>query len=455
MGEGFIKTIRKGYLFVRNNPQVLYTLFLLVVLPLAFIVSGEQFLSAARSNVERAEETRITALHDALIDIASDTLTDPAALQFNIERVSSRDADIASLSVVVKEGDGVRTIASSRQDEVGKMTLIGATPGASGFEYRFATLQPDETYVSTTRDVVTGDRILRGVRAIKSADGSVAGFLLSDVSMRRIDAATQGNIQKAYLVLLFIIILMVLLLLRQARIVDYAALYKKLAEVDKMKNDFMSMATHELRTPLTVIRGYASMLVESKKLGEDERNTVELISRSSEQLNGLVNDLLDVMRIEEGRLEFSKKEVDISASAKEVAEMLAFPAKEKGLILSFSTVGETCAMLDPDRLRQVLLNIVGNAVKYTPTGSVTVSVVREGERGTVRVSDTGIGISAEEQKKLFTKFYRVRSKETDDIRGTGLGLWITLALIQKMGGTIGIESIKGKGTDVTVSFPLK
>lgn len=455
-----VKAIERGVSFAKNNPQVLYTAFLVVLVPAAFFFSGEQFFLAAQKNEQRAESARISTLHDATVDIVSDTLTDPTALQAYITRVVAHGneinevSQISELKVGLKEGDSVRVIASNHHEEVGIIEPIGTSPTSNGFEYRVAMTTPGVTFISNVRDPATGERLSRGVQSITDAQGNIVAFLWSDISMGQLDALAAGGIRSAYGVALFLTILMVILLLRQARIADYTVLYGKLAEADKMKDDFMSMTVHELRTPLTVISGYASILTESGQLAEPDKKTVGLITRSAEQLQSLVNDMLDVMRIESGKMEFARTETDLGAVTREVAGMFEFPAKEKGLALSFNAEENMKVSVDPARLRQVLVNMVGNSIKYTPSGSVAITVSRVDGKGVIRVSDTGIGISAEDHEKMFLKFYRVRSQETKDIRGTGLGLWIARAFVERMGGFMGVESIKGKGTDVTVSFPL-
>ena len=131
------------------------------------------------------------------------------------------------------------------------------------------------------------------------------------------------------------------------------------------------------------------------------------------------------------------------------------PAKDKGLTLKFDLDVVSRITADPDRFRQVMVNLIGNAVKYTPSGSVRIATSASGGIFSVRVSDTGMGISSEDQKHLFEKFFRVKSEETSRIQGTGLGLWITHRIVVEMGGSISVESIKGKGTDFIVSFPVK
>ena len=452
MIERTISNLKRGVEFVRNNPQLLYTIFLLIVVPLTFVVSGGRFLDAAQKNQERIEQTYVSSLHDALTDVARDAFTDPGVLQIQVDRLKERDPDIAYFAILENSGATARVLASSDHNEFGRELTLGQTPGEAGHEYRVAQGNPNGTYIFTGVDA--NGRTIRGVRALAADDGRVIGFLVTDISMSRIDALAATGTREAYTFSLILIIAIFALLVRHARIVDYTVLYRKLAEVDKLKDDFISMAAHELRTPISIVRGYASMLVEGGKLPQEEAKQADYITRSAAQLNSLVDDLLDVMRIEQNRMEFALASTDVGASVREVTDMLAVNAKEKNLALNVEIADGVMAMLDSDRFRQVMLNIAGNAVKYTLQGNVTVRVAAEGKNAVIRVSDTGIGISAEDQKNLFGKFYRVKSEETKAIRGTGLGLWITKQMIEKMRGTIGIESIKGRGTDVTLSFPL-
>ncbi|MDO8520644.1 MAG: HAMP domain-containing sensor histidine kinase, partial [bacterium] len=178
------------------------------------------------------------------------------------------------------------------------------------------------------------------------------------------------------------------------------------------------------------------------------------IDHSASQLNSLIGDILDVAKLQEGRMSFKLAPLDVSESLASVVDSFMKPAQDKSLALSYTKAPLPLVSIDPDRFRQVAINLVGNAIKYTPKGEVRVTAKVEGERVSIRVSDTGMGISAEEQKSLFQKFYRVKNEETREITGTGLGLWITSQIVKQMAGTIGVESIKGKGTDFIISFPV-
>jgi signal transduction histidine kinase len=227
--------------------------------------------------------------------------------------------------------------------------------------------------------------------------------------------------------------------------------------VDQLKDDFISMASHELRTPLTIIKGYAEFVSEAPEISAETRDYVDKISIGTQQLDSLVADILDVSRIEQGRMSFKMEKLNPTELIDSVVASLVLPAKEKGLNISFDKTkieNNQFINVDVDRLKQVLVNLVGNAVKYTPKGEVVVHQYTEKGNLNIRISDTGIGMTEEERARLFEKFYRIRIKETEDIRGTGLGLWITAKMVKEMGGKISVESIKGVGSHFVISFPI-
>jgi two-component system, OmpR family, phosphate regulon sensor histidine kinase PhoR len=249
------------------------------------------------------------------------------------------------------------------------------------------------------------------------------------------------------------VFVIMLLFFRHARIIDYTTLYKRLKEIDQLKDDFIAMASHELRTPLTVIRGYAEELSTIPKLSEEGRSFIRYIDLSARQLDDLVSDMLDVSKIEQNRMEFVAEEIDVLMFANEITKSFQPRVKSKELAL-LCTGDAAMISVDKKRFRQVLINLIGNAVKYTQKGSVKIRIsLRKKNIVEIRVSDTGIGMTAEEQKRLFEKFYRIKNEDTKDIRGSGLGLWLTKALVENMGGTLSVESIKGVGTHFIISFP--
>ncbi len=219
------------------------------------------------------------------------------------------------------------------------------------------------------------------------------------------------------------------------------------------------MASHELKSPLSVIRGYVEFLkdtaTEEKK--EDRDEYLRRIDVSALELSNLIEDILDVSRIEMGRLRFSPDHVSVDEVLREVFEMFTSEASEQGLTLVLEipdTDNKIHILADRGRLKQAVINLLSNAIKYTPQGTVTVS--RACTEGFVELSvrDTGIGMTAQEQKKLFGKFQRIENDESRHVSGTGLGLWITKYIVEHMKGEITVESIKGQGTRFVLRFPI-
>jgi signal transduction histidine kinase len=226
-------------------------------------------------------------------------------------------------------------------------------------------------------------------------------------------------------------------------------------ELDRMRDAFVATVSHELRTPLTSISGFLEMMQEEEQgLGDSGRRYLEVIRRSTERLHALVEDLLLVAQIEAKRVELELAPVDVVDLATSAVEALRPVAEEKGV--SIEVVGDHPPTVRGDRTRltQVLDNLVSNAVKFTNKGgSVRVAVVGNGSAVELVVSDTGIGIPAEEQGQLFSRFFRASTATQHAIPGTGLGLAISRALVEQHGGTIAVNSAAGQGTQVTVALP--
>lgn len=230
-------------------------------------------------------------------------------------------------------------------------------------------------------------------------------------------------------------------------------------EADRAKSDFVSTVSHELRTPMTSIVGYVDLMLmgATGPLSDLQHDFLGKVKVNSERLTSLVNDLLDISRIETGRIDLQRGPTSIAAIIEQVVDLLQPKVDEKDQHLD-AVLPAVLPLVyaDPDRLTQILTNIVGNAIKYTPMeGKIRVyAYVREAMMH-VAVVDNGIGIAPENQKKIFERFYRVEDDPAVyEVSGTGLGLAISLSLIQMHEGEIALESALGKGSIFTFSLPL-
>jgi signal transduction histidine kinase len=225
--------------------------------------------------------------------------------------------------------------------------------------------------------------------------------------------------------------------------------------LERLRDAFLAAVSHELRTPLTSMAGFLELLGdEEHELGPAGRRYVDVIRRSSGRLRRAVEDMLLVAEIEAERLELRREATDLADLAAATVEEALPGAAERGIELLLEINGRLPLEADAGRLRQVLDNLVSNALKFTPSGgSVTLSARNGDGPLRIEVADTGVGIPQEELGQVFSRFYRASSATRRAIPGTGLGLVIARAIVEGHGGTISLESTEGEGTRVTVTLP--
>src|SRR5262249_10408151 len=235
---------------------------------------------------------------------------------------------------------------------------------------------------------------------------------------------------------------------------------RRLKELDKMKSDFVSNVSHELRTPLTSIKGSVDNMLDglTGALNEKQVRYLARIKSNTDRLSRLINDLLDLSRIESGGVEVRSTAFTLTALAEEVAEHLKSLAAEKLIQIEVSPRDpKVTVWADRDKVTQVLMNLLGNALKFTPqNGKVTVAVEKNGDDYVqISVDDTGPGILPEEKNKIFAKFYQIANIQKEKPKGSGLGLAISKALVEMHGGTIWVESEVGKGSTFYFTLPAR
>lgn len=231
-------------------------------------------------------------------------------------------------------------------------------------------------------------------------------------------------------------------------------------ELNEMRREFVSNVSHELRTPLTSIHGYAETLLNDPEMDPDTRNRfLTIIENESARMSRLINDLLDLERLESGEAHFDFQEIDLCSIAKYVMSIVEPLSNDYGVKVSFDCQDVTVTG-DQDRLIQMLLNLVDNAIKYTSlkdTGEkkVKVSISKSKSHAIIEVSDTGPGMPQEALNRIFDRFYRVDKGRSRKMGGSGLGLSIVKTIVDRHDGEISVESELGVGTAFTVKIPLK
>ncbi len=449
----------------RENIQIIYGIVLIVLVPLLIGANTYYIINKYNSNIEEMLRKEAQDFSRSIYVFVRDDLADTEKMQKKVEELSARNKSIQELTILVPEGDDFKIIVSSQKENIGSVFT-------SPF-YKIAWTRPiNEGLAIDSFELV---KTVDGDEAVKNFSGNNRFWLVAipvngpsgdkealfaiKISSEFIDGITNETRNSSIFWLVVTIAIVILFLSVSVRLWDYAVLYRKIKEVDQMKDEFISIASHELRTPLTAMKGYLALILdgtygklENKEIGR----AVEIAALSTKRLESLVEDLLNVSRIEQGRLEVKNEKMELTPAMKEVLDSLRVQAEEKKLALEYTApeVKLPLILADAERLKQVLINLIGNAIKYTEKGSVKVSVRAKNNKVEIKIVDTGIGMSQEEQKHLFEKFYRVKNEKTKKIIGTGLGLWITRQIIELMKGKMELESMKDTGTHITVTLNL-
>lgn len=234
----------------------------------------------------------------------------------------------------------------------------------------------------------------------------------------------------------------------------------KLRMANNSKTEFISIASHQIRTPMTAIKGYTSMALEGSygKIEEELKKVLQKIFLSSDRVVTLVGDMLSVSKMESGRMEFKLKECDLQTICQEIFGIFEMHAQNAGLSLKFEASAGVLPMvlIDGIKMREVISNLIDNAIKYCPQGGIILKVERRGDLERVIVSDTGIGIPAEELPRLFEKFSRGKDKKRLTSAGSGIGLFVGKSIVEANGGKIWAESDgKNKGSRFIIELPIK
>jgi PAS domain S-box-containing protein len=389
----------------------------------------------ARNEAQKSV-TQLAAIVEASDDAITRTTDDGTVLTWNsgAERLFGYTAGeiVGRPLAVLVPHDRLHELKSVAQ-------RINAGAGVEDHKTRGLRKDGTEVDVSLTVSPIRGDSgvvtgaavIARDITHLKRQQGQLEGLLAKE----RVARADAEEAQKAL-----------------------SEQNERLRELDRLKDEFIALVSHELRTPLTSIHGYLELLLDggAGDLSEDQQRFLTVVERNSKRLMQLVGDLLFMAQVEAGKLALELEEVELRELVGECLEAARPIADDRGIEL-VAEVEETPSMLgDRSRLTQVLDNLISNALKFTPrSGRVSVRVSLAGDDVLVEVEDTGVGIPADEQERLFERFFRSSKASEQAIPGTGLGLTIAKAIVERHEGSITIESTEGVGTTVRVRLPVR
>ncbi|BFT94200.1 MAG: hypothetical protein MNSN_04220 [Minisyncoccus archaeiphilus] len=447
--------------FFKDNKQLSYSLLLMIVIPSIFIFNNWFFTNSLKNSLEQNLQNKGVEIGQSVNAALYEKLDDPAKIQEFIDNWEVFNSAENSFDIFYKEGDSFKLVASSNKDNIGNTFEMGRDAENQDLSFNIANFygwawNENHPYCMKIMDK-DGQSYWLNINILKDINGEKKALMAMATSNKLFESAVNLSIINSYIILFFTLVVIGLLLLGNSKLFEYTVLYNKIKEVDEMKDEFISMASHELRTPVTVIRGYVSMILDDgRSLDPEVKEYLGTIKLSTERLNALIEDLLNVSRIEQGRMKVSLEELHGYEIIGQTAKEFEVQAKEKGLDIRYSLIegSDDLINIDKDKFKQVLINIIGNAIKYTQSGSVGIEAKNHNGNLVVTVKDTGIGMTAKEREHLFEKFYRVKNDKTQEIIGTGLGLWITKQIVELMGGSIFVDSIEDVGTQFTIEFPL-
>jgi len=431
----------------------LSSLVLVVLIPVLIYANVFFTISVFQEHIDDSLHLKATLAQTIFGILASGIINEPEILQEKIEEIGKMEGAeaIVNLQIIAPEDREFKIIAAKNKKDIGAIVTKDATVIMPWYQGRpFANLRKEND-----------KRVWYVVDSFYNEQEERAGLISLTLSLEQTDALIHRTVWKSYLILFATVLVVLFLVAHHTRLFGYVVLYNKLKEADRMKDNFIRMATHELQSPIINIRGHLEVLEEeiSGALTENQREFFRRAKISTKNLSDLMYDILEVSRIEQGRLDFIPQKVCPQKLIAEIIQDLKPKAEQKNLALLLGLGAESYFIkANPNRFRQALTNLLENAIKYTTEGKIWIRTKIDKRKGKkkyiVEIEDTGIGISAENQKRLFERFYRVKTKETADISGTGLGLWISKQIIEKTGGKIFVESMKGVGTKFTLVFPL-
>ncbi len=441
----------KTSIFLKRNYQIIYAVVLILLIPLTIVLNTIWSVKSFKHNIDielQRQAVLIGKLFNASVFKETENLID---LQAKVQAIGDATEEITTFNILIPEEENFKIFLSLEEDKVGTiddgLNNIIAWHQNESIATLVAELNKDEELI----------RYWEVVTPLTDKDNNKKALLTLRMSLEPMDYIVKNTLTNSYIILIVTIFIVILLLTLNTRLFEYTLLFKKLKEVDEMKDEFISMASHELRTPITTLKGFISMILEGDfgELNIDGKKNLKIMKLSTDRLNSLVEDLLNVSRIEQKRLSVDLKEVNTQEILVSIKDEFKLRTQEKGLELKLNFPEELPNVFaDENKLRQILVNLMGNAVKYTKKGNLELSAKFEKNFLTISIKDSGIGMSAKDREGLFSKFHRIKNEKTKGIAGTGLGLWITKQLVELMNGKIYVDSIENVGTQIYFTIPI-
>ncbi len=436
----------------KQKREYYYSIAVMAVIPLLIVANTLVLIRSVREDYDLELRRKADVANKVLASSIGKSLDDQDFVQSVVEQIIEENEEVLQLSVVVPV-EGTSGIAQEYQVLASSDQEVIDQP-AEGL--LLTTIVQQNQSVATEQVIRDGTKTW-AVGTIISDGEDINGIVVVNFGFDRVNALVASVFNQSLFILMGVVAVVFLLLLNHFKFVNYSVLFKKLKEVDQLKNDFLSVATHELKSPMAVIKGSLENINDGVfgQPNDQMRETLNLALSETDRLANLVTDLLNVSRIEQGRVTYKDEPVNMQEILLHLTNQYRSKAQAKGLTLSYdATEMNYIITADHGRILEIFTNLIDNAIKYSEKGEITVFHQIDKNIVTTTVRDTGIGMSAKERENLFSRFYRIQNEKTAKIAGTGLGLWIIKQYIEAMKGHIYVDSLEGVGTSFTVEFPL-
>lgn len=439
----------------REKLEIIYSIIVLVTIPVIVAVNTiilvQTTNDAFNLELNRKADLANGVIAQSSLQLIKDREYDK--LQKNLVALESSQPTLMHSMLIVNKNDNFTIVARSQSAIDDSLDLVKKTQVGAVVSNKQSIASLTDTYDRNSNPAQAWN-----VMSPVLDDGKVIAVISANYLTVDAEKAIDSAYQKSYIVLIISIALIFGLLFRHFRLVGYAQLLAKQKELNQAMSDFLSVATHELKSPTSIIKGYLSNIIDGD-FGEIDpkiKEQIQVAITQTERLNSLVQDLLNVSRVEQGRVQYNITEVDTVKILNTVISNYRPIAEEKNIQIVYEPV-ESVPFIkaDENRVQEIFTNLIDNAIKYTAKGSVTVSHKVDKNNLITNVRDTGFGMSSSARQRLFQRFYRVKTDQTQNISGTGLGLWIIKQYIEAMGGNIEVESMEDVGSNFIVTLPIK
>jgi len=437
----------------KEKLEIFYSVTIIISIPLLLAVNTIYLIRTTRSAYNSELRTKADVVNAVLAEsfraeIEGDSFT---KISSQLNAIQKQQTDITQ-AMLVQRQNGNYFIVSRANDA--PTTLSPGTEMQTKIVYERKV--PVSKLINTTvnRQATQGWNV---ATPVFDANNNVMAVSFSTIAITRAQAIINKAFTQSFVIMLISIVVIVVLLFRHFRLVGYIQLLARQREINQTMSDFLSVATHELKAPTSIIKGYIANVMDdtTSPISDGIREQLQVALLQTERLNNLVKDLLNVSRVEQGRVQYNIESVDSTNIIDVIVQTFTPIANEKGLTVSFTKPAQPLFVkADAGRVQEIFTNLIDNAIKYTPEGSVFITQSINGPTIITSIRDTGLGMSTENRKRLFQRFYRIQNEQTKNISGTGLGLWIIKQYIEAMGGKINVASKEGEGTEFTVTLPM-